>query len=106
MIATALATAMIFGVFWMLMRMGRRNTRGWWVRDYFSKVAFYIAIFIAMVVGRQLDFPSRLLLALPAALMVSLLIASLATLIYYFRVVKKQAHLGPKGKGRIEQDVI
>jgi hypothetical protein len=95
MIATVLAIAMIFGIFWVLLRIGRRNTRGWWVRDYFAKVTFYVAIFVAMIVGRQFDFPGRLLLALPVTLVVSLLIASLLTPIYYFRVVKKQAHLRP-----------
>ncbi|ETK13524.1 hypothetical protein H097_27160 [Pseudomonas sp. FH4] len=75
MIATVLATAMIFGLFWVLLRIGRRNTRGWWIRDYFGKVVFYVAIFVAPVVGRQFDFPNRLVLALPAAFVMSLLIA-------------------------------
>jgi hypothetical protein len=104
MIATVLTTAMIFGLFWVLLRIGRRNTRGWWIRDYLGKVVFYVAIFVAPVVGRQFDFPSRLVLALPAAFVMSLLIALPLTLIYYFRVVKKQAHLRPSDTGRADQD--
>jgi hypothetical protein len=104
MIATVLITAMIFGFFWVILRIGRRNTRGWWIRDYLGKVIFYVAIFVASVVGRQLNFPSRLVLALPAALVMSLLIALPLTLIYYFRVVKKQAHLQPSDTGRADQD--
>lgn len=104
MIATVLTTAMIFGLFWVLLRIGRRNTRGWWIRDYLGQVIFYVAIFVAPVVGRQFDFNSRLVLALPAALVMSLLIALPLTLIYYFRVVKKQAHLRPSDTGRADQD--
>ena len=103
MIATVLATAVIFGFGWFVLRFGRKDTKGWWLRDYFGKVAFYVAIFMAIVVGRQFDFPSRLVLALPAALIMSVVIASPLTLIYYFRVVKKQAHLRPKVVGDVDQ---
>ncbi|WP_456017484.1 hypothetical protein [Pseudomonas fluorescens] len=102
MIPTVLATAVIFSVFWIVMRLGRKDTRGWWTRDYFAKVAFYVAIFMAMVVGRQFDFPSRLVLAFPAALIMSVLIASPLTVIYYIRVVKKKHHLVPKDGGRVD----
>lgn len=103
MIATALVTAAIFGAFWVLARLGPRNTTGWWLRDYFAKVAFYVAILVAMVVGRQFDFPSRLVLALPASLVMSALISAPLTLIYYFKVVKKQAHLRPRDMVRTDK---
>ncbi len=96
MIATVAVIAAVFAVLWWLARLGQKNTRSWWVRDYFAKTAFYVAIFIAMVVGWQFDFPSRLLIALPSSLIMAVLIASPLSLIYYFRVVKKQAHLRPK----------
>lgn len=96
MIATVLSIAVIFGFSWFVLRFGRKDTKSWWLRDYFGKVAFYVAIFMAMVVGRQIDFASRIVLALPAAMIMSVVIASPLTLIYYFRVVKKQAHLRSK----------
>ncbi|TCV51393.1 hypothetical protein EDB99_10759 [Pseudomonas sp. 460] len=46
---------------------------------------------------------SRLVLALPSSLIMSALIAAPLTLIYYFRVVKKQAHLRPRDLVRTDQ---
>jgi hypothetical protein len=103
MIATVLVIAIVYGLLWWLARLGAKNTRGWWLRDFFAKASFYVAIIVGMVVGRQFDFPSRLLLALPSSLFISVLIASPMTLIYYFRVVKNQAHLRPKGRPRVDE---
>ncbi len=106
MIATVLVIAAVFGLIWWLARLGAQNTRGWWLRDYFAKTSFYVAFFVAMVAGRQFDFPSRLVLALPSSLIMAVLIASPMTLIYYFRVVKKQPHLRPKGSSRVDETSV
>lgn len=89
-----------FGGGW-LARLGAKNTRCWWLRDFFAKTSFYVAILVGMVTGRQFDFPSRL--ALPSSLIIAVLIASPMTLIYYFRVVKKQVHLRPKDGLRADE---
>ncbi len=103
MIATVLVIATVFGGSWWLARLGAKNTRGWWLRDFFAKTSFYVAILVGMVAGRQFDFPSRLVLALPSSLIIAVLIASPMTLIYYFRVVKKQVHLRPKDGLRADE---
>lgn len=93
MLLTVLVIAVLFGSMWWLARLGARNTASWWLRDYFGKVCFYVAIFAGLVTGRQFEFPVRLVFSLTSSLFLSLLIAAPLTVIYYFRVVKKQPHL-------------
>lgn len=92
MILTVLIMALIAGAIWWVARLGAKDTVGWWLRDFFFKLNFYISIFSAIVMYR-FDFPVRLLMSATTTLILCIVIAVPATIIYYFRVVKKQHHL-------------
>lgn len=101
MILTVLIMALITGVIWWVARLGAKNTVGWWLRDFFFKFTFYISILSAMAMHR-FEFPVRLLMSATTTLIFCAIIAIPATIIYYFKVVKKQHHL----QGKIEINAI
>ena len=92
MILTVLIMALITGAIWWVARLGAKNTVGWWLRDFFFKLSFYISILSAMAMYR-FEFPARLLMSATTTLIFCTIIAVPATIIYYYRVVKKQHHL-------------
>lgn len=95
MILTVVIMALITGAIWWIARLGAKNTASWWLRDFIFKFIFYISIFSAIAMN-QFDFPARLIMSISTTLILSVVIAVPATIIYYFRVVKKQPHLQKK----------